>query len=81
MTGDELTYIKEAHSLGKLSGDGFFTKQCQELLKSKFSAKSTLLTHSCTAALEMAALLLNLKEVMKLFCPPILLSQQQMHFY
>ena len=62
MTGDELTYIKEAHSLGKLSGDGFFTKQCQELLKSKFSAKSTLLTHSCTAALEMAALLLNLKE-------------------
>ena len=62
MTGDELTYIQEAHALGKLSGDGLFTKKCQELLTKQFSAQATLLTHSCTAALEMAALLLDLKD-------------------
>lgn len=62
MTGKEIHYIEKAHSLGKLSGDGFFTKACQELLTKQFSAKATLLTHSCTAALEMAALLLDLKE-------------------
>lgn len=62
MTGKEIKYIQEAHSLGKLSGDGLFTKKCQDLLTKQFSAAATLLTHSCTAALEMAALLLELKE-------------------
>lgn len=61
MTGRELPMISQAHANGHLSGDGPFTKQCHEWLKQRTNAASALLTHSCTAALEMAALLLDLK--------------------
>ena len=60
MTGRELTYIAQAHANGHLSGDGPFTKQCHQWLREKSGARMALLTHSCTAALEMAALLLRL---------------------
>lgn len=60
MTGRELDYISAAHAAGHLSGDGIFTKRCQEMLKQATGASKVLLTHSCTAALEMAALLLEL---------------------
>jgi dTDP-4-amino-4,6-dideoxygalactose transaminase len=60
MTGRELWYISQAHANGQLSGDGPFTKQCHAWLERQTGAQKALLTHSCTAALEMAALLLDL---------------------
>ena len=61
MTGRELGYIAQAHANGHLSGDGPFTKRCEAWLEQQTGAKKALLTHSCTAALEMAALMLDLK--------------------
>ena len=59
--GHELEYIKKAVQNGQISGNGIFTRRCQELLNQKFQIKKSLLTNSCTSALEMAALLVNLK--------------------
>lgn len=61
MTGKELFYIAEAHFNGMLAGDGPFTKRCHNWLEKSSGAKKALLTHSCTGALEMAALLLNIE--------------------
>ena len=47
---------------GKLSGNGKYTKMCQEFFETKYGFKKTLLTTSCTDALEMCAILLNIKE-------------------
>jgi len=55
--GRELEYITQAVELGHLSGDGPFSKKCHAWMEEKFGAKKVLLTHSCTAALEMAAIL------------------------
>lgn len=60
LTGRELDYISEALTSGKLSGDGPFTRRCNAWLERASGAGKALLTHSCTAALEMAALLLEL---------------------
>lgn len=61
MTGRELSYIAQAHVNGHLSGDGTFTRECHAWLEAHTSASKALLTHSCTAALEMAAILLDLE--------------------
>lgn len=61
MGSKELSYISQAHSLGHLSGDGFFTKKCQAFLENLTGSPRVLLTHSCTAALEMGALLFNIQ--------------------
>lgn len=61
MTGRELAYIAQAHGKGHLSGDGPFTRRCHAWLEARTGARKALLTHSCTAALEMAALLLDLE--------------------
>jgi len=61
MTGRELEYISQAHAAGHLSGDGPFTRRCHQQLAELTGASSALLTHSCTAALEMAAILLDLQ--------------------
>jgi len=58
-TGYELSYIAEAVSSGKISGDGMFTKKCHAFFEQKFGFKKALLTTSCTDALEMAAILIN----------------------
>lgn len=60
MTGNELLYMAQAHSSGHLSGDGVFTKKCSAWLEHRVGTRRALLTHSCTAALEMAALLANI---------------------
>lgn len=60
MTGKELFYIAESHFNGSLAGDGPFTKRCHEWLEKRTGAHKALLTHSCTAALEMMALLLDI---------------------
>jgi dTDP-4-amino-4,6-dideoxygalactose transaminase len=61
MTGKELYYIAEAHFNGCLAGDGPFTKRCHGWLEARTGSSRALLTHSCTAALEMAALLLDIQ--------------------
>lgn len=61
LTGNELRYIAEAQSKGQLAGDGPFTKMCHQWLERQTGCNKALLTHSCTAALEMAALLLDIK--------------------
>ena len=62
LTGKEMQYIEEAVKSGKISGNGLFTKKCQEFFERKFGFKKTLLTTSCTDALEMAAILADIKE-------------------
>ncbi len=57
MTGEELEFIREAHRNGHLSGEGPFTKRCHAWLEQRIGCDRALLTHSCTAALEMAAIL------------------------
>lgn len=59
--GRELEYIADAVKSGHISGDGGYTKKCHALLESIPGVKKVLLTPSCTAALEMSALLLNLQ--------------------
>ncbi len=61
MTGKELYYIAEAHFNGILAGDGPFTRRCHQWIENQARCAKALLTHSCTAALEMAALLLDIK--------------------
>jgi dTDP-4-amino-4,6-dideoxygalactose transaminase len=61
MTGKENYYIAESHSNWALAGDGPFTKRCHEWLEDRTGCNKALLTHSCTAALEMAALLLDIR--------------------
>jgi dTDP-4-amino-4,6-dideoxygalactose transaminase len=61
LAGRELDFIRQAIELGRLAGDGQFTERCQAWLKSEIDTKAVLLTHSCTAALEMAAILLDIK--------------------
>jgi dTDP-4-amino-4,6-dideoxygalactose transaminase len=60
LTGNELRYIEEAHARGHLAGDGQFTRRCHEWLRAETGAAGALLTHSCTAALEMTALLADI---------------------
>lgn len=60
MTGKELAYIAEAHANGCLAGDGPFTRRCHQWLETHAGCARALLAHSCTAALEMAALLLDI---------------------
>src|SRR5712691_7970870 len=57
MTGKELAYIAEAHANGHLAGNGAFSKRCCAWLERRIGCRKALLTHSCTAALEMAAIL------------------------
>ncbi len=59
--GPELDYIADAVARGHLSGDGHYTKLCHQWLEQQLGAKRALLTHSCTAALEMAAILCDIR--------------------
>lgn len=61
IVGKELYYIAQAVQNGQLSGDGPFTRKCNRWLEEYFGAKKVLLTHSCTAALEMAAILCDIQ--------------------
>ncbi len=61
LTGKETDYIKEAVASGKISGDGIFTKKCHDFFTQKYGFKKCLLTTSCTDALEMAAILIDMQ--------------------
>src|SRR5574340_932948 len=59
--GRELSLIADAVSRGHLSGDGHYTKLCNRWFEEKLDCRKALLTHSCTAALEMSAILCDLQ--------------------
>lgn len=61
LVGEELRYLQDAIERGQLSGDGHYTKACNARLVAMTGARAALLTHSCTAALEMAAILCDLQ--------------------
>jgi dTDP-4-amino-4,6-dideoxygalactose transaminase len=62
LTGKEIHYIYDAVYTGKLSGNGKYTKKCQQYFQDIYNIKKCLLTSSCTDALEMAAILSDIKE-------------------
>jgi dTDP-4-amino-4,6-dideoxygalactose transaminase len=61
LTGNELEYIAQSVASGKISGDGDFTKKCHRFFEEKYGFKKCLLTTSCTDALELAALLIDIQ--------------------
>jgi dTDP-4-amino-4,6-dideoxygalactose transaminase len=61
LTGNELVYIRQSHEEGNLSGDGTFTAKSTAWLENQTGTKKALITHSCTAALEMAAILADIQ--------------------
>jgi len=61
LTGNELRYVADALTLGHIAGDGSYTRRCHTLLEQTLGATRVLLTTSCTHALDMAALLLNVQ--------------------
>ncbi len=61
LTGKESEYISQALAIAKLSGDGSFTKRCSELLENTLGVPKVLLTTSCTHALDMSAILLDIQ--------------------
>ena len=69
LTGKETNYIKDAVSTGKISGNGKYTKLCQDYFENKYNFKKCLLTTSCTDALEMAAILAEIKEGDEVIAP------------
>ena len=68
-TGNEEKYVLESMSSSKISGDGDFTKKCHKWFEEKLNCKKALLTTSCTHALEMAAILLDVKEGDEIIMP------------
>lgn len=69
LTGKETKYIEDAVASGKISGNGMFTQKCQSFFENYLGVKKTLLTTSCTDALEMCAILLNIKEGDEIIIP------------
>ncbi len=69
ISGKENKNIQKATDLGQLSGDGFFTSKCKEWLEKNTGSKLALLTNSCTAALEMTAILADIKEGDEILMP------------
>ena len=61
ISGKEHDYIRKAVALGQLAGDGFFTKKCSDWIESTTNCTKALITHSCTAALEISAILANIQ--------------------
>lgn len=61
LTGKETHYIYQAVSSGYISGNGYYTKKCQRFFEERYQFKKCLLTTSCTDALEMSAILLDIK--------------------
>ena len=61
LSGKETDYIREAVLSGKISGDGIFTRKCHQFFEARYGFKKTLLTTSCTDALEMAAILCDIQ--------------------
>jgi dTDP-4-amino-4,6-dideoxygalactose transaminase len=81
IVGKELYYIAQSVLSGKIAGDGIYTKKCHQLLEEVLNAKKVLLTHSCTAALEMAALLCDIKDGDEVILPSFTFVSTANAFY
>lgn len=69
LTGKETHYIHQAVKSGKISGDGIYTNKCQHYFQNRYGFRKCLLTSSCTTALEMAAILLDIKSGDEIIIP------------
>ena len=69
LAGKETFYIEDAVSSGKISGNGKYTKMCQDYFEKKYAFKKCLLTTSCTDALEMCAILANIEKGDEIIIP------------
>ncbi|MCH2023449.1 MAG: dTDP-4-amino-4,6-dideoxygalactose transaminase [Saprospiraceae bacterium] len=69
LTGKEADYLYQAVYSGKISGNGLYTKKCQRFFEENYNFHKTLLTTSCTDALEMCSILLNIKEGDEIIIP------------
>lgn len=69
LSGKETDYIREAVALGKISGDGLFTKKCHRFFEERYGFRKALLTTSCTDALEMAAILCDIEPGDEIIAP------------
>ena len=74
--GTELSYIEDAINKHKICGDGEYTKKCNKWLEEKFSAKKVLLTTSGSTALDMAALLCQIKPGDEVILPSFTFSSK-----
>lgn len=81
LIGNELKYIRQAVQYGKISGDGFFTHQCEHFFETHFNFKRCLLTTSCTDALEMCAILLDIQEGDEVILPTYTFVSMANAFY
>jgi len=79
--GKELDYIAQAVLSGGIAGDAAFTRKCQALLEQRLSAEKVFLTHSCTAALEMSALLCDIAEGDEVILPSFTFVSTANAFY
>lgn len=70
LTGKELYYIRQAYRRTQLAGNGYFTRKCQYWLEKNLETKKAFLTHSCTSALEMAAILADIQPGDEVIMPP-----------
>lgn len=69
LAGNEIKYIKQAIKSGHISGNGQFTQKCQSFFENKYGFKKCLMTTSCTDALEMAGVLLDIQEGDEIIIP------------
>ena len=69
LTGNEQKYVLQSMQSEKISGDGYFGKRCQSWFEDELNCKSVLLTPSCTAALEMAAILIDIQSDDEIIMP------------
>jgi dTDP-4-amino-4,6-dideoxygalactose transaminase len=69
LTTKELDFVQKAHNSSQLAGDGSFTSKCHDWLEDNINCRKALLTHSCTGALEMSALLLDVKPCDEIIMP------------
>lgn len=69
IVGSEISYIQDAVKRGHISGDGYYSKQCHAVLEDALGVRKTLLTTSCTHALEMSAILLDIQSGDEVICP------------
>lgn len=74
LTRKEMGYISHAHSLGQLSGDGYYTQKCHQWLEKNLDTKRAFLTNSCTSAMEMMAILLNINSGDEVIMPSFTFS-------
>ena len=81
LVGKELYYIAQSVLSGHTAGDGLFTQKCQDLLENKFGIEKVLLTPSCTAALEMAAILCDIKPGDEVILPSFTFVSSANAFY